>query len=570
MKKIVLLAFVSVLLSTAMVVWFIRPAVAQGTVYIRSNGSVDPLTAPIERNGDVYTLTGNITSDADGIVIERDDMTLDGAGYTVQGIGFGAGIRITRSFGAEGSNVTIKNIEIVAFNLGIRLFCSSNNSIYGNKITDNLYGMEIEEYSNYNNITGNNITNNEEGIRLTDCTMNVLRSNIMVNYRINFGVGGGTLFLNDVDTSNTVDGKPVYYWVNRRDLTVPLNAGYVALVNCTGITLQNLNLTKNSEGILLAYTTNSTIAKNRIANNDSGIFIYNSSNNSISDNDITNNYYGIMLGGYSNHNKISGNNLTANWATGIDFLWSSNNSILGNNITKGWSGIRLDWSSNCNSIVENNITANMGEGIWLHDSSNNSIYHNNFVNNAIQASTNSVNVWDDGYPSGGNYWSNYTGVDANMDGVGDSSYEIDSMNIDHYPLMGMFSDFPATLQEETYHVTAVCNSTISAFEFDQVNRIIRFNVTGETGIGFCRVCIPHNLTEPPYTVTIDGLAPLYVNYTLYDNGTNTWIYFTYLHSEHEVEIIPEFPTWTSMLLILILLTVAIAIYKRRLLKTPIH
>jgi hypothetical protein len=157
-----------------------------------------------------------------------------------------------------------------------------------------------------------------------------------------------------------------------------------------------------------------------------------------------------------------------------------------------------------------------------------------------------------------------------MDGIGDSSYEIDSTNIDNYPLMGRFSYFPATLEEETYHVTTVCNSTISAFEFDQVNRIIRFNVTDEEGIGFCRVCIPHILMEPPYNVTVDGHSPLYANYTLYDNGTHTWIYFTYQHSTHEVEIVPEFPTWTSMILILIVLTIAATIYKRRLLKTSIH
>ncbi len=73
--------------------------------------------------------------------------------------------------------------------------------------------------------------------------------------------------------------------------------------------------------------------------------------------------------------------------------------------------------------------------------------------------------------------------------------------------------------------------------------------------------------SPPYTVIIDdGLTEvLYFNGTVYDNGTHRWIYFAYEHSTHKVDIIPEFPTWTSMLLILIVLTVAIAIYKRRLL-----
>lgn len=65
----------------------IQPLKAIGTIYIRADGSIDPTTAPIQRNGDMYTLTDNITSDFDGIMIERNNMTLDGAGYTVEGGG---------------------------------------------------------------------------------------------------------------------------------------------------------------------------------------------------------------------------------------------------------------------------------------------------------------------------------------------------------------------------------------------------------------------------------------------------------------------------------------------------
>ena len=63
---------------------------------------------------------------------------------------------------------------------------------------------------------------------------------------------------------------------------------------------------------------------------------------------------------------------------------------------------------------------------------------------------------------------------------------------------------------------------------------------------------------------------LHFNDTVHDNSTHRWIYFAYKHSTHKVEIIPESPSWTPMLLILILLTAATAIYKKRLLKTPIH
>ena len=77
---------------------------------------------------------------------------------------------------------------------------------------------------------------------------------------------------------------------------------------------------------------------------------------------------------------------------------------------------------------------------------NNSIYHNNLINNAQQAVDDSENgnKWDNGYPFGGNYWSDYTGSDlysgpdqniSGSDGIGDTNYSIDSNSIDNYPLM---------------------------------------------------------------------------------------------------------------------------------------
>jgi len=72
----------------------------------------------------------------------------------------------------------------------------------------------------------------------------------------------------------------------------------------------------------------------------------------------------------------------------------------------------------------------------LYLSSNNTFYHNDFIDNAYHVdSERSTNVWDNGYPSGGNYWSNYTGVDANSDGIGDTPYIINVNNRDRYPLM---------------------------------------------------------------------------------------------------------------------------------------
>ncbi len=112
-------------------------------------------------------------------------------------------------------------------------------------------------------------------------------------------------------------------------------------------------------------------------------------------------------------------------------------------------------------IFKNDLTAN-GDGIHLLDSSGNLLYHNNFLNNTRQvfdlAWTHpgiqpSIDTWDNGYPSGGNYWSDYSGVDKKSginqdrhgsDGIGDTPYVIDENKQDNYPLI---RPFPSPLDQ---------------------------------------------------------------------------------------------------------------------------
>jgi len=128
-----------------------------------------------------------------------------------------------------------------------------------------------------------------------------------------------------------------------------------------------------------------------------------------------------------------------------------------------------------------------------------------------------------------------------------------------------------------FNVTMMSNSTISNFNFNELLKQISFNVTGPTNkTGYCNVSVPDGLLWGEFTVYKDGLLlEEDVDYTETHNGTHYIFCINYDLSTHAIDIqgtegIPEIPTWTSMLLILVLLTVAIAIYKRKLIKTQIQ
>jgi len=136
----------------------IQPVKAIGTIYIRADGSIDPPTAPISTvDNFTYTLTGNITSNADGIVVERSNIIIDGRENVVHGTGALMSSGLCLSYV---SNVTINNMKIKEFAFGIYLLYSPNNIISRNNIANNVDGIWLYDFSNNNNIYHNNFVNN--------------------------------------------------------------------------------------------------------------------------------------------------------------------------------------------------------------------------------------------------------------------------------------------------------------------------------------------------------------------------------------------------------------------------
>ncbi len=219
--------------------------------------------------------------------------------------------------------------------------------------------------------------------------------------------------------------------------------------------------------------------------------------------------------------------------------------------------------SHSNIIVGNAITRNLQYGVLLFLDTSSILFHNSFLGNTQHVRTYlpTVHVWDNGVE--GNYWSNYTGADANHDGIGDTPHVIDANNTDYYPLMGMFHSLNTSLGK---YVNVISNSTIDSFRYFESNSTIVMHVSNMTANqthGFCRVSIPYKVLSEPFNVTIDGANPTFWNYTLYDNGTHRWIYFEYEHTTREIVIIPEFPSLLILPLFMIAPLLAVMIYRRR-------
>jgi len=341
------------------------------------------------------------------------------------------------------------------------------------------------------------------------------------------------------DKSTTViDGNETAFCVN-------VTANNVAV---TGFTVQ-----KSDYGIVLDNSSYTLVSDNIVSDNDWGIYAK-SDNNSIVRNVVTHNLDGIHLRG--SYTTVAQNIFSSN-SFSIYLYMCGNNTIVSNEVLNSGWGIELVHSRYV-TVIGNIVSGSNGVGVAVAYGGNNTIYHNNVINNADQVfiCQSHNNTWDNGVE--GNYWSDYNGADPNHDGIGNTEYVIDANNTDHFPLMGMFSDFYATSE---YHVQIVCNSTISDFQFNRT--AIFFNVTGEDGtLGFCRICVPTDLMNRNYTVFVNGTG---VQYDLLpcSNNTHSYLYFTYNHSKQEVIIIPEFPSFFILPLFMIATLLAVMLYRRK-------
>jgi parallel beta-helix repeat protein len=441
------------------------------------------------------------------------------------------------------TNVTVSNNTISdAGGAGIHLDGDTSNcTILNNTVTDSSLGIDLGPnlgtylFPTGNLIEGNVLDNNSwanilvegppppylsyQSLFLNSSYTNTFRQNNLTNsvhYNFIFVGYCAAGFVQDIDSSNTVNNKPIYYLTNVNNAEIdPSNcpdAGDLALVNCTNVTVKDFNFTSNNDGVLIAYSTNCTLTN-------------------------------ITLG--ENHICIT--------------------SALFESFFSDYGGLTLCGSTG-NTVVDSTVYNNTC-AICLCNSTGNTFYDDASINNDVPVVSDledpfenvstgvfCQNSWDNGVE--GNFWSGYNGTGS--DGIGDTPYVIDANNTDNHPLMGTFSTFSVAAG---VNVQVVSNSTVSDFQYN--GTAILFNVTGVNGsTGFCNVCVPTSLLNGTLTVFVNGTE---VQYSLLpiSNSSISYLYFTYGHSTEQVIILPEFPEPLIIAMLMLATLLTITIYKKR-------
>jgi len=266
-----------------------------------------------------------------------------------------------------------------------------------------------------------------------------------------------------------------------------------------------------------------------------GIFISFSNGDLVEGVKIVDNAIGISVF-YSSGDNVLANSVISNSRNlGIGLQFSSSNLFLNNSIVDNPVG--MDLVSSGNNIFQGNTVRNNSIGADFFSSRNNILFHNNFYDSVTP--NDFSNVWSQA--GEGNYWHNYVGGDSDQDGIGDEPHIIGSINRDDYPLMGAFSGFSIDLNQETYFVDLICNSTVTGFLSEigpeTGNRIMRASLSGVEGdTGFCRVKFPVALMSQALIVFSSDEEIVFRSLNV-SGATDKILYFTFMSGNQTVSVV---------------------------------
>jgi parallel beta-helix repeat protein len=354
-------------------------------------------------------------------------------------------------------------------------------------------------------VTGNNSLVSDNWFNAGDIQVSGSGTIVRNNRADRILLGGTTITLSDneltsgiqispsgsdshIMTGNTVNGKPLRYLARSSGTNIDgAVAGEVIVANCSNVRVANLRISGAQYEMIMIYVHQGIIVGNNLSgNNSTGLDITHSSGLQISGNNFTGVKVSISstdnvtftgnlgVGGVSpaavrisggRNFSVSANTLRGTrGTTGLNLADLINATLAGNWISDYQYGVAVSGANGLN-ITANNFVRNQ-EGLRLDRGNlqgifNSGIYHNNFVDNSqYQAAHDHLMIaFDNGYPSGGNYWSDYTGVDncrgpqqnvcSGPDGIGDKPYTgiwdlgggYTSTLLDHYPLVNPYGNF---------------------------------------------------------------------------------------------------------------------------------
>ena len=316
-----------------------------------------------------YTGQINYFYDQNGISLRGSNHNIITNNICNNNMGCGILVYQTSSYNTIENNICNYNNET-----GIVVCQESNNLIISDNLCNSNFIHGIQQWQSSKNLIKDNklFDNRIDGIEFWRSDFTTVTNNEMKKCGI-FIYPDSLDHMDSfsIDTTNSVNGRPIYYWVNKTSNNIPAGAGQVILVNCSKIHIEKQNVSDNSVGIYLAYS-DSNFIKDITSNNNShdGILMYESNLNSIEST-------------ASNFNK--GFEVDIPWydynkGQGINLIRSDETTIKDTNcIFNRCSGIYLNDSSL--NLMENNQLNNNDIGLDLYESSDNLIENNKILEN---------------------------------------------------------------------------------------------------------------------------------------------------------------------------------------------